>query len=292
MGFCITDLMTKTSVEAMHDNAGAGLQHATFEDIRTGIESKIKLMANNMVQIGYYLKLLRDRKLYKEAGYDNFLDCAYKEFNLTKSSVYRFIKVNSEYSSGGNSLEIDAEYSAYSSSQLIEMLNMPEEERMEITPDMSVKGIRRLKKKSQDGDLSKSGVHEEDFPDGADNAAADTGREAGSECAEEWVLPAAETDLRSGACPDVDEYMTWRVWLDIRETGERYYRLKPDVETAGAVVVKDYLFHRRNADGGEEEVRGSAEYYLLKPHRTLRDCESSREEVIKYLEGLYAARNT
>lgn len=296
MGFCITDLMTKTSMEAMHDNAEARLQNATFRDIRANIESKIKLMARNMVQIGYYLKLLRDRELYKEAGYDDFLECAYKEFNLTESSVYRFIRANSEYSSGGNSPEIDAEYSAYNSSQLIEMLNMPKEERMEITPDMPVKAIRRLKKKSQDDDLSKSGEREKDLPDEVHKADDVTAVDAadGYVNAEEKqeTLPAMGAALQSVACPDVDEYMTWQVWLDIRETGERYYRLKPDGDTAAAVVVKDYLYHRKNADGSEEEVRGRAEYYLLKPHRTLKDCEGSREEVIKYLTAVYGSQST
>lgn len=296
MGFSITDLMTKTSKEDMHNNAEAQLQKATFRDIRVNIESKIKLMARNMVQIGYYLKLLRDKELYKEAGYDNFLECAFKEFNLTESSVYRFIKANNEYSMNGNSLEVDTRYSEYNSSQLIEMINMPEEQRAGITPDMPVKEIRQLKKASAETDKVKvKDINTANPDEGIDeNIISEVlGNTSDSSKDDEEAITVDGVEVSTGCAMPVfesidqrfafiDDYELWPVWLDIKETGEKYYRY--ELPNGDAIVVKDYLYH----DGTDtvEAVRGKAEYCLMQEGKTFKDGESSRVMIVNYLKDI------
>ncbi len=88
----------------------------------------------------------------------------------------------------------------------------------------------------------------------------------------------------------VDAYETWPLWIETKETGERYYRYNlPD---GTSIVVK--IYHARIFDyhipGSYEdkykEGWGEPEYYLLKDGKFFRNCRTSRPDLIEKLKEL------
>lgn len=105
--------------------------------------------AMDFCAIGYYLKEIRDKEQYKEAGYSNIWECAQAEFGLSKSAASRHMTMNDMYSIGGNSAELDKKYISFNKSQLQEMLSLPESEREKVTPETTVTEIRKLNPNSK-----------------------------------------------------------------------------------------------------------------------------------------------
>ena len=86
----------------------------------------------------------------------------------------------------------------------------------------------------------------------------------------------------------VDAYETWPIWIETKETGERYYRY--DLPEA-SMVVKVYFHrcfdHSSNAQRWEDrfhESWGGQEYYLVLDGKYFRDCKVNRSELIDYLK--------
>lgn len=113
------------------------------EDIRR----KLAETSENFVYIGYRLKQIRDSGMFDGAA--DIFEFAQKEYGLGKSTVSRFIAINEKYSEGGNSLELKAEYKAFSSSKLAEMLTLPDTEIELITEKTTIREIRDLKSFNQ-----------------------------------------------------------------------------------------------------------------------------------------------
>ena len=89
----------------------------------------------------------------------------------------------------------------------------------------------------------------------------------------------------------VDDYETWPLWIETVQTGERYYRY--DLEDGASMVVK--VYHARLFDytayGTAYEERfsegwGKQEYYLLRPGKFFKDCETNRSLLIDKLKEI------
>ena len=98
------------------------------------------------IAIGYYLKHIRDNQLYREGGYRSFGEYVRAECGLSESTASRHIARMEQFSEGGNSPKLAARYAGYSASQLQEMLYLTDEQRIQVTPEMTVKEIREVKK--------------------------------------------------------------------------------------------------------------------------------------------------
>ena len=89
----------------------------------------------------------------------------------------------------------------------------------------------------------------------------------------------------------VDAYETWPLWIETRETGERYYRYDLPDETG--MVVKVY-FHRifdrsinaKKWDDNYKDGWGTEEYYLLKDGKFFKDCLTNRSLLIEKLKEI------
>lgn len=117
----------------------------TLDEATTIIRNEMESVFDGFIDIGYYLKKVRDDQLYKQNGYESIFDYGQKVFNLSRYSTTRFMEVNDQYSIGGYSPEIDERWKGYGSSKLIEMLAIPGEIREEIPPEVTVKEIREAK---------------------------------------------------------------------------------------------------------------------------------------------------
>lgn len=108
-----------------------------------------------VIEIGYYLKQIRDRKLYLEAGCKDVYEYAEKQYGYSQSTTSRNMNRNDKFSVGGNSPELAEEYRLYSKSQLQEMLSLEDGQLKEVKPEMTVKQIREMKPKKKKAEPEK-----------------------------------------------------------------------------------------------------------------------------------------
>lgn len=110
------------------------------------IKNDMTNVARSCISIGFHLKAVRDREMFREMGYRSLWEYAADQFGLSMSSASRYIAINDQFSVGGNTPQLQPEYRNFSKSQLQEMLNMSPEQIGQVTEDMTVKEIRKLKK--------------------------------------------------------------------------------------------------------------------------------------------------
>lgn len=131
----------------------------------------------NVIAVGYYLKVIRDRELFRDAGYRNIWEYAWGEYGFSKSTAHRYMARNDRFSVGGNSPVMAEEYREYSRAQLQEMLSLDAEQMEQVTPEMTVREIRELKRPKEipyyeiPGQLSMGEVSLEDFLGAAEEPA-------------------------------------------------------------------------------------------------------------------------
>ena len=118
----------------------------SLEEAETSIRASLKDAARSVIAVGHYLKVIRDKELYREAGYENVWDYAADRFGFSKSTASRYMTRNDKFSVGGNSPVLAEEFREYSKAQLQEMLSLDAEQMSAVTPDMTVREIRELRR--------------------------------------------------------------------------------------------------------------------------------------------------
>lgn len=117
-----------------------------YETFKKKLDTELSKTAESFVRIGYLLKLARDNPAILEgSGYANINEMAAAEYGIDKTIVSRWININDDFSEGGYSDRLKAEYQGYGYSKLAIMLSIPEQIREEITPDFSKSEIQALK---------------------------------------------------------------------------------------------------------------------------------------------------
>ena len=118
----------------------------TLEEADAGIRNGLKDAAQSVITVGYYLKAVRDNEQFRSAGYETIWDYAWGEYGFSKGTASRYMKRNDRFSIGGNSPIIADEFRAFNRSQLQEMLSLDAEQMSTVTPDMTVREIRELRR--------------------------------------------------------------------------------------------------------------------------------------------------
>lgn len=124
----------------------------TLQQAKVFADAAIADVKNGFISTGYYLKVIRDEKLWKEyayASFDAFLNVNYEK---DKSWASRCVSLYEKFGievSPGELPKLDPEYTDYNVSQLIEMISLPEEKRELVTPETPVRAIRELKPKRE-----------------------------------------------------------------------------------------------------------------------------------------------
>ena len=117
----------------------------SYEQYKNTMDQTVGATVQNIVKIGYLLKIARDTGILEESGYTTMRDFAMGEYNIDPSTASRFIGINDRYSLGGNSMELDDKYNGFETSKLAEMLTLPDEIIEEIPPEMKRDEIREIK---------------------------------------------------------------------------------------------------------------------------------------------------
>lgn len=116
-----------------------------YKDSLEIIKDESFKIQKSFVKIGWYLKHIRDNKLYSEGGYANIWECAADQLGYSQPTASRFINICEKFSKDHNSPELDDKYAGFDKSQMIEMLPMEQEQLDRVSPDMTVKQIRDIK---------------------------------------------------------------------------------------------------------------------------------------------------
>lgn len=105
---------------------------------------------NSYIRLGFHLSECKSLGYYSDFGFDSLEEFVAVNFGLDKSALSRCLNVYYKFSfcqSGHSKMCIDDKYSAYSYSQLCEMVSMDDAHLREVKPEMTVKELRELKKR-------------------------------------------------------------------------------------------------------------------------------------------------
>lgn len=141
----------------------------TLEEAEGCIEANLVTAARMYVATGYYLKRIRDDRLYEEGGYKNFEEYVRGKYGKDKGWASKCIRVSQQLSVDGDSPFLDSAYKDYSTYQLVELAYMTEEQRELASPDQTVKQLQEIRRPekvvmSQPEIAEKAAVEEEHLP--------------------------------------------------------------------------------------------------------------------------------
>lgn len=110
------------------------------------VDEKFAQIAPLFVRTGYYLRRELDEKMYEDAGFDKFEDYVKETYGKSRSWAKRMMQINEKFSIDGNNPLMNEQFIGYSVSHLQEMLYLTDEQLEEVTPEMTVKEIREIRK--------------------------------------------------------------------------------------------------------------------------------------------------
>lgn len=139
----------------------------TLEEAESYITSGLVSTARNYVAIGYWLRRIRDGKLYEEEGHQNFEQYVHEKYGKDKGWASKCIKVNQQLSKDGDSPLLDSRYRDYSTYQLVELAYMTEEQREQATPEQTIKQLQEIRKPKEIPyyDINGQQEMEKDYPE-------------------------------------------------------------------------------------------------------------------------------
>ena len=128
------------------DEISRWYESLSYEEAKNILREKMDVMKKNFIAAGYYMKYIRDNELFREDGYESIWEFAEDNYGIRKSTASRWMAMNDKFSQGGNSPNLADEFKGFEKSQLQEMLYLDDKQIEEVTPDMTVKEIREVRK--------------------------------------------------------------------------------------------------------------------------------------------------
>lgn len=121
----------------------------TFEEYKQTLTAELTKASESFVRIGYLLKVARDTAILNGTDYRDVNEFAAAEYNLDKTQVSRFIRINDRFSEGGNSDRLQDSFRGIGYAKLSMMLLLPDALNEEITPAFSKTEVQALKEEVQ-----------------------------------------------------------------------------------------------------------------------------------------------
>lgn len=141
-------------VDAMND-VSRWFEDMTYSEAKAILQENMTNMKMSFIAAGYYLKYIRDRELFREDGYESIWEFAEDNYGIKKSTASRWMAMNDKFSQGGNSPSLAEEYKGFEKSQLQEMLYLDDKQIEAVTPDMTVRDIREVRKPENKSPIEK-----------------------------------------------------------------------------------------------------------------------------------------
>lgn len=133
----------------MMDELSRWYENLNYQEAKDILREKLDNMKMNFIAAGYYMKYIRDNELFREDGYESIWEFAEDNYGIKKSTASRWMAMNDKFSQGGNSPILAEEYRGFEKSQLQEMLYLDGKQIETVTPDMTVKEIREVRKPAE-----------------------------------------------------------------------------------------------------------------------------------------------
>ncbi|MCX4323797.1 MAG: hypothetical protein OSJ59_12625 [Lachnospiraceae bacterium] len=117
------------------------------------------------IRLGFHLQEFKMHEYYKDFGYLTLEEFCDVNLGLDKGAVSRCINVYLQFNAShdvtcgagvktvGCAMDLSERWKDYSYTQLCEMLPLSDEDRKKVTSDMTVKQIRKFKRKLKSGDV-------------------------------------------------------------------------------------------------------------------------------------------
>lgn len=161
----------------MMDELSRWYENMTYQEAKDILREKMYNLKMNFIAAGYYLKYIRDHEQFREDGYESIWEFAEDNYGIKKSTASRWMAMNDKFSQDGNSPILAEEFRSFEKSQLQEMLYLDDKQMETVTPDMTVKEIREVRKPET---LSAYGTKKRVFPE--DSLLKTEGCEGGHDC--------------------------------------------------------------------------------------------------------------
>lgn len=286
-------------------------QEMGYRDSLEIIMDESNKIQKSFVKIGWYLKHIRDNELYLEDGYADINKCAAAQLGYSQSTVSRFINICEKFSKDHNSPELDEKYSGFDKSQMIEMLPLEPEQLKTVTPDMTVKQIRDIKKKDtkpksakkaeeEEHELQGQTSIEEDFPeylpDSNNTDVSDQQEEYATSHKGQDDEEPEESNVIEGTCREIQEqpdlpelknndqrkewlsnYKAWGLWYRDENIDVNYY--KYDFPDGSRLVVAEYP---QRQSYYSNKLCDECFYHLLEKNK--KRFEGTYDEVYRHRE--------
>lgn len=135
-------------------------EYVSLKDTIDELNKSIKSLSDSFIEIGYYLKKIKDHSKFKELGYESIYEFAEKNYNFSKTTTKNFISVYERFGEINDFANpvIDEKYSDYNFSQLVELVSV-KDDLNNFSPSQTVKEIR-ISKLSNNVDSDKNKAKE------------------------------------------------------------------------------------------------------------------------------------
>lgn len=232
------------------ENTDIWYKNTSYEDAKELVKENLLKTVSSFIAAGYWLKRIRDSRDYEMDGYTSLWECAESEFGLKVSEASRAMSMNDKYSIDGNSPFIQDTYKDYNKSQLQEMLTMSDEQIEQVSPDMSIKDIRKIK----NPETVKNTVDEPEEPTAAEEEICQEAAGVPESC--DVATDSVNTELEEDFSDDVVE----EVLTEIEMTSEQEEPLNVEFDTEefikeldGDVIDGEYVEVTEDAPKEDKE---------------------------------------
>lgn len=186
-----------------------------YQNTIKGINSEFGKAQKCYLNIAFKLHLIYTKKLYVIDNYQNINDFAMSMFDLSKTVCNNYINIIDQfgdYTADENNVisftgKLKPEYEKFSSSQLIAMLKLPENILKTISPEMSVREIKEIKREYKDG---LSAIEDKKIIDTTAKVLSDDESDESDEpeVPEEFELTSGEKEMKSIRVAIVDNILS------------------------------------------------------------------------------------
>lgn len=130
----------------MDDEMSRWYENMTYAEAKSILQENLYSLKTSFIAAGYYLKYIRDNELFREDGYKSIWEFAEDNYGIRKSTASRWMAMNDKFSQGGNSPILAEKFRDFEKSQLQEMLYLDDKQIEAVTPAMTVREIREVRK--------------------------------------------------------------------------------------------------------------------------------------------------
>lgn len=121
---------------------------------KTEIKNELTGMVKSFVKVGWQLTRIDKSRAYTLDGYKSIAEFAKAEYGMSPSGASRFMNVYEKYAIPGDTPELQEQYRDFKFAQLVEMIQIPEEDRGIFRPEAKREDIRELQRFNKENESS------------------------------------------------------------------------------------------------------------------------------------------